>query len=159
MTIQLSSPAFDDEGPIPERFARLGGNVSPPLRWSGVPDDAVELVLIVLDPDAPTGMFAHWIVARLKRGLDHLAEGELPDDAVEGLNGFGEDRYSGPQPPAGDPAHRYVFALLALAEPSGLSPGATFEEFQDAVRGKELARGQLAGHYETHAPGRHERNG
>ncbi|TIU24795.1 MAG: YbhB/YbcL family Raf kinase inhibitor-like protein, partial [Mesorhizobium sp.] len=62
MPLTLISPAFPAGGKIPERYTRDGQNVSPPLKWSGVPDDAKSLVLVVQDPDAPSGIFGHWAV-------------------------------------------------------------------------------------------------
>ena len=147
MTIELTSPAFEDGGTIPEKHTRLGGNVSPPLAWSGVPADAAELVLVVQDPDAPSGTFTHWILARLDPDLDGLDEGEVPDGAVEGSNDFGEDGYDGPQPPVGDPPHRYVFTLHALGDESGLGPSAGSDDVDAAVESFGIDRGQLTGRY------------
>ncbi|GLS38627.1 hypothetical protein GCM10010869_42220 [Mesorhizobium tianshanense] len=62
MPLTLSSSAFADGGKIPERYTRDGKNVSPPLKWSGVPDKAKSLALVVQDPDAPNGTFGHWAV-------------------------------------------------------------------------------------------------
>jgi Raf kinase inhibitor-like YbhB/YbcL family protein len=147
MTIELTSTAFEDGGTIPEKHTRLGGNVSPPLAWSGVPADAAELVLLVQDPDAPSGTFTHWILAGLDPDLDGLDEGEVPDGAVEGSNDFGEDGYDGPQPPVGDPPHRYVFTLIALGEESGLGPSAASDDVDEAVESFGIDRGQLTARY------------
>jgi Raf kinase inhibitor-like YbhB/YbcL family protein len=147
MTIELTSPAFDDGGTIPEKHTRLGGNVSPPLAWAGVPADTAELVLTAQDPDAPSGTFTHWILSRIDPDLDGLEEGEVPDGAVEGSNDFGEDGYDGPQPPAGDPPHRYVFTLIAFGEESGLGPSAGSDDVDAAVESFAIDRGQLTGRY------------
>ena len=60
--MRLSSPAWANGEPIPERYARAGvhagghvvpaENLSPPLVWSGVPPEARSLVLICQDFDA-----------------------------------------------------------------------------------------------------------
>lgn len=147
MSIQLESPAFTDGDNIPDRHARLGGNLSPPLRWFGVPTGSVELALLVEDPDAPSGTFTHWLLAGLAPERDELDEGEVPSGAVEGTNDFGEEGYGGPQPPEGDPPHRYIFTLVALDEQTELVGGASSLEFHDAVQGHVLAQGQLTGVY------------
>jgi Raf kinase inhibitor-like YbhB/YbcL family protein len=147
MTIELTSTAFEDGGTIPEKHTRLGGNVSPPLAWGGLPGDAAELVLTLRDPDAPSGTFTHWLVGGITPDADGLDEGELPDGAVEGVNDFGEEGYDGPQPPPGDQPHRYVFTLIALTDESELGPGATSDEVDAAVEAFELDRGQLIGRY------------
>src|SRR5688500_9604739 len=111
--IQLSSPAFADGETIPDRFTCDGDDISPPLEWSGIPDDAAELALLVEDPDAPGGTFVHWVLFGLDPKISGLAEGSVPPEAKNGLTSFGKTRYGGPCPPSGDPPHRYVFFLTA----------------------------------------------
>jgi Raf kinase inhibitor-like YbhB/YbcL family protein len=147
MTIELTSPAFDEGATIPEKHSRLGGNVSPALAWAGVPADAAELVVIVQDPDAPSGTFTHWIVAGIDPDLDGLDEGEVPEGAVEGGNDFGEDGYDGPQPPVGDPPHHYVFRVVALSDESGLAPSAGVDEVDAAVESFGIDSGRLTGRF------------
>ena len=132
----------------PPRFAKEGEDLSPPLEWSGVPDTAVELALLCEDPDAPGGTFVHWVVAGVDPSLSGLAEGELPQGAVEGGNDYGGTGYGGPRPPVSDPAHRYFFRLYAVGEPLGVSPGASADDVRHAIEGKELARGTLVGTYQ-----------
>jgi Raf kinase inhibitor-like YbhB/YbcL family protein len=147
-TIQLRSPAFTDHAPIPSRHSLDGENLSPPLEWSGVPDDAVELALLCEDPDAPGGTFVHWVVAGLDPSLPGLEEGELPPGAVVGTNDYGGTGYGGPRPPVGDPAHRYFFRLYAVSRPTGLFPGASVADLRRAMEGRDLARGTLVGTYQ-----------
>jgi len=146
VTIVLTSPAFADGGVIPARYARDGDDVPPPLRWSGIPAGTAELALVLVDHDAPRGAFIHWIVAGLDPTLDGIEDGAATRK-VEGVNSWGEIGYGGPQPPRGDPPHRYVFTLYALAEPSKLVEGARYVDFVDAIRGKELTEGRLVGRY------------
>jgi Raf kinase inhibitor-like YbhB/YbcL family protein len=110
-------------------FGCKGGNVSPMLVWSGVPDGTRSLVLMVHDPDAPTGSgFWHWTVFDIPAGAKGLARGAgnsaatLPAGARGGVNDYqdtgaigGNGNYGGPCPPAGETAHRYVFTLYALS--------------------------------------------
>jgi hypothetical protein len=53
MAMTLSSPAFQQNGHIPSKYTCEGEDISSPLTWEGVPDDAKSLVLIIDDPDAP----------------------------------------------------------------------------------------------------------
>jgi len=53
MTLTLTSPAFAHNGAMPVRLTCDGQDLSPELRWSGLPADAKSLALIVDDPDAP----------------------------------------------------------------------------------------------------------
>jgi Raf kinase inhibitor-like YbhB/YbcL family protein len=146
--IALTSPAFKADGTIPERFTCDGADVSPPLEWSGVPDDARELALLVEDPDAPGGTFVHWVLFKVKPGPTTLAEGAVPDGARQGTNSFGDAKYAGPCPPEGDAAHRYEFLLYALSSPLDLEAGAAAADVRAAVDDAALARGRLVGRFD-----------
>jgi Raf kinase inhibitor-like YbhB/YbcL family protein len=144
--VELRSPAFVDGALIPARYGRDGDDCPPPLEWSSVPVGTAELAIEVLDPDAPSGTFVHWIAA----GIDPTAtgiDGGTAPGMIEGRNGWGEVGYGGPRPPKGDPAHRYVFTLYALAEPSGFEAGGGHVEFVDALRHKELTQATLTGRF------------
>ena len=121
-TIHLSSPAFSNGATIPARYTCAGADVSPPLRWSGVPSAARELALVIIDADAPGGPFTHWVLAAIPPSDRGLPSHVGLAGAVPGRNDFGKLLYRGPCPPPGTP-HRYVFELLALRAPSGLTPG------------------------------------
>jgi Raf kinase inhibitor-like YbhB/YbcL family protein len=145
--ITLRSPAFDDHAEIPKEYSHEAGDVSPPLQWSGVPDEAVELVLRCEDPDAPVGTFIHWLLAAIPPETEGMVAGDPPAGAVPGMNDYGRLGYGGPHPPPGDPPHRYVFQLMALSEPSGLRSGFSAGDLDEAVEDKVLATGTLVGLY------------
>jgi Phosphatidylethanolamine-binding protein len=67
----LESRAFENAQAIPARFSCEGEDVSPSLRWSNVPEGTRSLALVADDPDAPGGVFTHW----LGWGLDPAGEG------------------------------------------------------------------------------------
>jgi Raf kinase inhibitor-like YbhB/YbcL family protein len=142
---QLFSDSFSDGGDIPKRHTCDGENVSPGLRWSGAPDGARSLALIMDDPDAPVGTFTHWLAWGLDPAADGLAEGE-PAPA-EGRNDFGEIGYGGPCPPPGHGRHRYVFRLHALDTELALAPGARRDRIERALDGHVLQIAQLTGRY------------
>ncbi len=124
VSITLSSPAFAAGGTLPSVYTCSGRGISPPVRWSGVPGGTRELALQLIDPDAPGGPFLHWAVAGIPPTVRSLAAGEsVPPGAVAGSNSFGRVGYGGPCPPPGAKPHRYVFVLLALRSPSGLTRG------------------------------------
>lgn len=144
--MRLTSTAFPDGGEIPDRYARDGNDVSPPLAWSGVPEDAVSLALIVDDPDAPGGTWTHWIVTDLPPASTGLPEGvALPGDRV-GLNDWQRAAWNGPAPPRGQ--HRYVFRLFALAREIGRARP-TKHEVERAMAGHVLAEAKLTGTYKA----------
>src|SRR6267143_3076752 len=86
--MKISSPAFQEGGTIPEKFSKNGQNVNPELRMEGAPAETKSLVLIVDDPDAPVGLFTHWLVWNIDPKTTQIAEGSVPSGAVQGKNDF-----------------------------------------------------------------------
>ena len=118
--MQLTSPDFNDGGPLPQKSvsAGLGGkDLSPLLVWSGVPAEAKSLALTCYDPDAPTGSgFWHMIITNLPvTESGQISSDSLPKSAMSALNDAGTEGFTGAYPPPDDPAHRYIFTLHALS--------------------------------------------
>jgi hypothetical protein len=153
MAFTLTSNAFKEGAVIPDRHSKKGGNISPALAWTDVPNEAVSLVLIVDDPDAPSGLFTHWIVYGIAPSTGEMAErqsdsGGLSNGARQGVNGFGETGYGGPQPPSG--THRYFFHLYALDTDTDIPPGLTRQEIDGAIEGHVIGEAKLMGKYQAH---------
>jgi Raf kinase inhibitor-like YbhB/YbcL family protein len=151
MSIQLTSPAFQDNQPIPKKYTADGQNLSPPLRWTDPPAGTKSFALICEDPDAPRGTFTHWLNFNLPTEVRDLPEGVLaeatrPDGSLQGTNDFGKPGYGGPSPPPGKP-HRYVFKLLALDQSLNARPGAKKDQLLTAANGHKLEETQLTGTY------------
>ena len=143
--MKLESSAFLYGKPIPERYTCDGEDISPPLFISKVPSGCKSLALIVEDPDAPVGVFDHWIVWNLHPKTNDLAEEiSLPH---EGENGFGTIGWRGPCPPKGHP-HRYFFKLFALDTMLELEGGSTKESLEMAMKGHILEETDLMGTYQ-----------
>ena len=145
-TLALSSTAVADGDDIPVEFTCDGEDIAPDLTWSDVPADAVEMVIMVDDPDAPGGTFTHWTVWGLQPDAAPIG-GALPQGAMEGTNDFGEVGYRGPCPPAGDGPHHYRFRVLALDSSLDLPRGAPPAQVTAAISGHVIARGQLQATY------------
>ncbi len=144
--VSLSSPAFAHGGTIPRRHTCDGVDVSPELAWGSLPEGTRSLALIVDDPDAPRGLFTHWVAYGLPPNLRGLPEGSLPREAHEGVNDFRRNGWSGPCPPGGR-SHRYFFRLYALdGEISGLRRPSRTQLLQ-AMEGHVLGVGELMGTY------------
>jgi Raf kinase inhibitor-like YbhB/YbcL family protein len=155
MALKLTSDAFKNDGFIPADYSGEGRNISPPLRWSGVPEGTREFVLICEDPDAPQkDPFVHWLIYNVSPNTTFLPEGVLPEKTLgapiradQGKNSFGNYGYGGPLPPIGHGVHHYYFKLYALNAELGLKPGATKDELLDAIDGHILDGAQLMGKY------------
>jgi hypothetical protein len=139
--LKISSPAFQNGGSIAAKFSHEGGNANPPLKIEGAPANAKSLVLIVDDPDAPGGLFTHWLVWNIDPKTTAIAERNVPKGSVEGTNDFGKSGYGGPQPPSG--THRYFFKILALDRTLDLSAGAKRREVDKAMKGHVIAQAEL----------------
>ena len=149
MTLTLRSPAFEPGTPIPARFDHERGDLSPALVWDDVPEGTAALVLLVDDPDAPIkGSFVHWVVFNLDPARQGVTEGEVPAEAAEGVNGFGQPGYLGPAPPPGHDPHRYVFRLLAVDQPVSLKRPPSYQDVEAAVAGHILGEARLVGTYQ-----------
>jgi Raf kinase inhibitor-like YbhB/YbcL family protein len=146
--LTITSPAFGDGEPIPDRYGYTEANVNPPLSLGGVPEAAESLVLIVGDPDArePAGkVWDHWLVWDGDPDREKIPEDWSPESATEGQNDYGEQGYGGPNPP--DREHTYRFRLYALDATVGLSPTATKDDLVDAMTGHVLEKARLDGTY------------
>jgi Raf kinase inhibitor-like YbhB/YbcL family protein len=150
-TLALSSSAFKNGGTIPERYTCSGHNESPALEWTGIPRGTRSLVLILDDPDAPTGTFVHWVVYNVSPAAEGLPEGMLATASVaggeQGVNGGGAIGYTGPCPPPGKP-HHYHFRLYALDRKLELKTGVTAHEVERVIKGHILGSTELIGIFE-----------
>ena len=148
--LQLTSPAFEDGGPIPTEYGYTERDVNPPLEIRGAPDSAETLLVVVDDPDArePAGkIWDHWAVWNVPADTESIPEGwdATGDGATEGKNDYGETGWGGPNPP--DREHTYRFLLYALDATLGLNPSATKDEVYDAAEGSVVAKARLEGTY------------
>ncbi len=143
-TIKITSPAFLDQQRIPDKYTCQGEDVNPALEFSNVPSGCQSLALIVDDPDAPGGVWTHWLVFNIDPSLVRVEENSVPLKAIQGRNSFGHNQWGGPCPPPG-PVHHYRFKIYALKEKLNLSSTADQSELEKAMEGKILGFGQLIG--------------
>jgi Raf kinase inhibitor-like YbhB/YbcL family protein len=148
--MKLESTAFAADGLIPSKYTCDGTDISPPLSWNEPPAGTQSFALILDDPDAPVGIFVHWLLYDIPVEIRQLPErvapqSTLPDGGVQGKNDFGKLGYGGPCPPSG--THRYFFKLYALDRQLELEPGTTKNQMEAAMDGYILATAQLIGRY------------
>jgi Raf kinase inhibitor-like YbhB/YbcL family protein len=143
--MKITSSAFQEGGNIPSKFTCDGVDTSPPLHFEQIPAEAKSLALIVDDPDAPSGLFTHWLVWNIDPKTMAIPEGSAPTSAVQGKNDFGKSGYGGPCPPSG--THRYFLKIFALDRQLDLAAGSNRAELDAAMRGHVVAQGELMARY------------
>ena len=147
----LTSPVFQEGGTIPQEHTCEGRNVSPPLAWTDIPPVTRTLALICDDPDAPGGVWVHWVIFNIPARETGLRENTLktrtiPNGARQGINDFRGLGFGGPCPPRGS-SHRYFFKLYALDAELNLDPGCTKADVERSMAGHILAETSLMGRY------------
>jgi Raf kinase inhibitor-like YbhB/YbcL family protein len=152
MKIQVTSTAFAQNQPIPQKYTGQGDDISPPLQWTGAPPNTKSFALICDDVDAPMGTFTHWVMYNVPSTETVLSENVpktemLDDGGKQGKNSFGNIGYNGPMPPPGKP-HRYFFKLYALDTTLDLDSGVEKEDLLSAMKDHILAEGELMGTYQ-----------
>jgi Raf kinase inhibitor-like YbhB/YbcL family protein len=149
MGFTISSAAFAQGSAIPREYGCEGGDESPELSWSDPPAGTESYALVCEDPDAPGGLFVHWLIYTIPgsaRGLPRAVKpaAKLPDGSAQGRNDFGNLGYGGPCPPHGKP-HRYFFRLFALKAHAPLAPGLGRKELLRAIEAAALAKVEVFG--------------
>lgn len=144
----IKSSVFDEDGLIPSKYTCDEQDISPPLEWENVPSGTKSFALICDDPDAPGGIWVHWVVYNIPSNVFQLEEDIKPDQGdtlLQGSNSWSRTGYGGPCPPKG--THRYFFKLYALNDVLPLKPGMTKKELLQSMKGHILAEAQLMGKY------------
>jgi Raf kinase inhibitor-like YbhB/YbcL family protein len=147
VALTITSTAFANGEAIPAKYSCNAEGISPPLAWSGTPEAAKSLALIVDDPDAPAGTYVHWVIYNMPAASRGLSESirpgsQLADGSIQGPNSAGRAGYSPPCPPSG--THRYFFKLYALDSVIDAT-GAGKNELLKAMQGHILGQGELMG--------------
>lgn len=147
-TFTLTTNAFLDTGALPVLYTCDGKDSSPQFSWSNPPAKTKSYVLIVSDPDAPNGIFYHWIVYNIPAATTELAEGvtAFPTNTLVGKNSMGEKKYNGPCPPKGS-THAYHFALYALDSLLTLPAGAEGKTVEDSIKNHTLKKSEITAVY------------
>lgn len=140
--MQLTSPAFKNNEELPVKFTCDGAGLHPPLEFKDAPSDTQSFVLILEDPDAPSGTFDHWIVFNIPAQTTNLTD----SPGLSGKNSSGRTGYVGACPPSGQ--HRYIFHLYAVDTMLNLKAGASRQEIEQAMSGHILGLAELQSVYQ-----------
>ena len=144
-TLKILSSNFSHEEFIPKQFSCQGSDINPSLQISGIPKETKSLVLIVDDPDAPVGVWDHWVVWDIDPSVSLIEENSVPTGGIEGKNSWGRNDYGGPCPPSG--THRYYFKLFALDTKLKLPKNSNKKAVEKAMQSHILEKAELMGKY------------
>jgi Raf kinase inhibitor-like YbhB/YbcL family protein len=154
--LTVQSDAFQSNSAIPKKYTADGENVSPPLRWSGAPQQTKQFAIVVDDPDAPGNTpWVHWVIYSIPSSATQLPE-NLPHDskldsiggAAQGRNSWHQVGYRGPEPPRGDKPHTYHIRVFALDQALDVKPELHDKPLMDAIAGHVIGKGELTGMYQ-----------
>ncbi len=156
MKITVESKGFKQNERIPVKYTGEGEDISPPLAWTGLPENTKEIALIMDDPDAPTPEpWVHWVLYKvpantmgLPEKIANMEKLSSPPGAMQGKTSAPKTGYHGPMPPKGHGVHHYHFKVYALDAVLDLKPGADKKGLLKAMSGHILAEGELIGTYE-----------
>jgi Raf kinase inhibitor-like YbhB/YbcL family protein len=142
--LTIGSTVFANKDFLPAKYTCEGENVNPPITIENIPSGTKSLTLIIDDPDAPNGVFDHWVIWNI-RPMEMIIENSRP--GTEGKNSFGRSVYHGPCPPAGGP-HRYFFRVYALDILLDLKRGSDKKALEKAMHGHIIAAGEIVAMYQ-----------
>lgn len=145
MEFKLTSPAFSHGSQVPSKYTCDGENINPHLIIHGVPAEAKSLALVMEDPDAPAGLWIHWVMWNIPPETKEIREHTVPNGAAEGHNTRRKAGYTGPCPPSG--SHRYFFRLFALDTKLELPADSEKPALEKAMELHILATAELVGTY------------
>ncbi|MCS7205690.1 MAG: YbhB/YbcL family Raf kinase inhibitor-like protein [Leptospiraceae bacterium] len=154
MALEIYSPSFSHGQLIPEEFTCDGADISPPIGWKQIPKETKSLALIMDDPDAPVGLWVHWVVYNIPPLIDSLPQNVSKKGVVEiqghkitqGKNSWNRIGYGGPCPP--DKEHRYFFKIYALSQETNFPTGLTAKELEQKISSIILEKAELMGRYD-----------
>ncbi|MBS0332333.1 MAG: YbhB/YbcL family Raf kinase inhibitor-like protein [Proteobacteria bacterium] len=154
--VVVSTTAQRPDGRLEDRHSAYHDNISPPLRWTAVPD-VKSWAVVVEDPDAPQeAPFVHWMIWNipgqtrgLPEGLGNTPAPVSPQGAVQGRNGQHGFGYFGPRPPQGHGLHHYYFQVFALDDMIDMGSETSLPELLNALKARTLASGELVATYEA----------
>ncbi|PIS13508.1 MAG: YbhB/YbcL family Raf kinase inhibitor-like protein [Candidatus Tagabacteria bacterium CG09_land_8_20_14_0_10_41_14] len=146
--MEIKSSAFGHNGDIPSKYTCDGEDINPPFVVGDLPENTKSLVLIMDDPDATAGItFDHWIMWNISPEKGEVGENDVPSGALQGLTGFGKNKYGGPCPPRGNASHRYMFKFYALDIMLDLPEGSKKSDVENAMQDHVLEQATIIGLY------------
>ena len=152
MSLSIEIKGIRQGETIPVDYTCDGKNYSPQINIKETPDGSKSLALIVEDPDAPVGLFVHWVIFNIPPDTKTINENieksvKTREGYLQGKNDFGKLGYDGPCPPSGHGFHRYFFKLYALNSVLDFEGVGTREKVIKSMGSKILGQAEAMGRY------------
>jgi Raf kinase inhibitor-like YbhB/YbcL family protein len=147
----LESPAFHDGEGLPRIYSRSGSGLSPPLRWSGVPSEAISLTLLLDARNAHQEPWLHWAIFDIPASEKGLPAGIEPSpylsNGARHAMSCGRGSFEGIGYQAPDPCHRHLlsfqFTLSALDGLLCMPAGTSGSDLLAAIKRHVVAEATL----------------
>lgn len=146
--MEVTATSFAEGEVIPVKYTCDGADVSPRLDIQYIPSGTMTLAVIVDDPDAPIGVWDHWVEFDIpyEEGADVTWAEDSGRLGTPGVNSWNVTGYRGPCPPEGQ-NHRYFFTVYAVDGELLVPEGVDSDGLRTAMEGRILAEAQLMGTY------------
>ncbi len=148
-TLHVRSQTFAAGSYIPKANSGYGENIAPQLSWGPTPKGTLSVVVFAEDPDAPGGLFTHWVIYNIDPKVTSIAAGTPSNRGtlafgLQGMNDAQGLGYFGPQPPDAK-VHHYHFEVFALNTRLRHRPGYSRNIVYFAMLDHILAAGEIVG--------------
>ncbi|MFI5775511.1 YbhB/YbcL family Raf kinase inhibitor-like protein [Nocardia sp. NPDC051570] len=144
--IRVTSSAVADGARLADEYTCVNAGQTLPLSWTTPPETA-RFALIVDDPDAPGGLFTHWVVIDIPATTTDIPEGGAPDGGTVLRNSTDRIAYYAPCPPPGTGVHHYRFTVYALSHRVSLPPETPPDRARITIEQNAIAQGALTATY------------
>ncbi len=139
----LKSDEIKDNEYIPIEFTPYGEDINPSFKWENIPKGTKSFAFSVEDPDAPSGLFYHWILININKNINSIEKNSIVGKEIQ--NSWKLLHYKGPKPPSG--IHHYHFVIYALD--TRILSLRSYEDFQKEVNLHLIDKAEIVGLYQS----------
>lgn len=132
---------------FPEKYTCDGENISPPLTFDEVPQEAKSLLLVLRDNQSEDNFRIHWLVFNIPPQTKWVEEGTAPKGATEGLCTNNTLGYEGPCPKYYGGVSNYRFDLYALDIVLEVPHTTGYADINKLIEGHVIEKVSLNFHY------------
>jgi Raf kinase inhibitor-like YbhB/YbcL family protein len=140
---KLTSDDIKNNEYIPKEFTPYDKDINPSFKWENIPKGTKSFAFSVEDPDAPSGLFYHWILININKNINSIEKNSIVGKEIQ--NSWKLLHYKGPKPPSG--IHHYHFVIYALD--TRILSLRSYEDFQKEVNLHLIDKAEIVGLYQS----------